>query len=109
MNAKTKKTKVARRGKTRHGKYKVGTCKLTVTVENEVKVRVDRYAATHDYADASAFLREMISAAAETLRDFRFLLAHPAGLKELPGAPVRRFVQRYYHWKGVRDHVRHSA
>ena len=60
MNAKNKKSKTASRGKTRHGKYKVGTCKLTVTVENEVKVRVDRYAETHDYADASAFLRELI-------------------------------------------------
>lgn len=51
-------------------------------------------------------IREMLSAAMETCRDLRFLLAHPAGLAELPGAPVRRFVQRFFHWKGVRDHVR---
>ena len=66
-------------------------------------------------ADAEIFqikpnlIREMISAAMETLRDFRFLICHPAGLKELPGAPVRRFIQRCYHWKGVRDYVRRSA
>ena len=35
-----------------------------------------------------------------------FLLTHPAGLLELPFSSVRRFVQRYYHWKGGRDHVR---
>lgn len=58
------------------------------------------------FGDRPDFVREMISAALETLRDVRFLLAHPAGLGELPGAPVRRFVQRFYHWKGVREHVR---
>ena len=61
------------------------------------------------FRDRPALLREMAAAIAETLRDFRFLLAHPPGLNELPGAPVRRFVQRYYHWKGVRDYVRHFA
>lgn len=62
------------------------------------------------FKDPPAFFREMLSAAAETLRDCRFLVSHPAGLNELPGAPVRRFVQRYYHWKGVRDHyARDSA
>lgn len=66
-------------------------------------------------ADAEIFriepdlIREMLSAVMETLRDFCFLVLHPAGLNELPGAPVRRFIQRYYHWKGVRDHVRCSA
>ena len=61
------------------------------------------------FGDRPRFLREMVSAAVETLRDFRFLLAHPAGLAELPAAPLRRFVQRYYHWKGVRDHGRKAA
>jgi len=42
----------------------------------------------------------------ETLRDAAFLFSHPAGLAELPLSPVRRFVQRYYHWKGGHDHVR---
>lgn len=58
------------------------------------------------FGERPDLVREMFSAAAETCRDFLFLLAHPAGLAELPGAPVRRFVQRFCHWKGVRDHVR---
>ena len=46
--------------KTRHARYKVGTCKLTVTVENEDKVRVHRKAVRGKYKDDSAYLREMI-------------------------------------------------
>jgi len=46
--------------KTRHARYKVGTCKLTVTVENEDKVRVHRKAVRGKYKDDSAFLRELI-------------------------------------------------
>ena len=61
------------------------------------------------FGDRPDLMREMLSAGMETLRDIRFLLAHPAGLKELPGAPLRRFVQRFYHWKGVRDHVRNAS
>jgi len=50
--------------------------------------------------------RELASAFRESLRDTAFLLTHPAGLLELPLSPVRRFIQRYYHWKGGRDHAR---
>lgn len=50
--------------------------------------------------------RELASAFVESLRDMLFLLKHPAGLPELPLSPVRRFVQRYWHWKGGRDYVR---
>ena len=46
--------------KTRHARYKVGTCKLTVTVENEDKVRVHRKAVRGKYKDDSAYLRELI-------------------------------------------------
>lgn len=46
--------------KTRHARYKVGTCKLTVTVENEDKVRVHRKAVRQQYKDDSAYLRELI-------------------------------------------------
>lgn len=46
--------------KTRHTRYKVGTCKLTVTVENEDKVRVHRKAVNGNYKDDSAYLRELI-------------------------------------------------
>ena len=67
------------------------------------------------YADAEIFgsvpplWRELGAGAKEVLRDTAFLLAHPRGLAELPGAPVRRFVQKYYHWKGGRDYVRDHA
>ena len=56
------------------------------------------------FGDRPDLPREMISAILETLRDGRFLLTHPAGLAELPAAPGRRFIQRFYHWKGVRDY-----
>jgi len=49
--------------------------------------------------------RELVSAAVESLRDLVFLLKHPAGLAELPFSPVRRFAQRYSHWKGGRDYA----
>jgi rhamnosyltransferase len=49
--------------------------------------------------------RELASAVRESLRDTAFLLCHPAGLAELPLSPLRRFAQRYYHWKGGRDHA----
>ena len=64
------------------------------------------------YADAEIFgtvhplWRELASGCMEVLRDIAFLLSHPAGLVELPLSPARRFVQRYYHWKGGRDYVR---
>lgn len=46
--------------KSRHGRYKVGTCKLTVTVENEDKLRVRRKAVRCGYKDDSAYLRALI-------------------------------------------------
>lgn len=45
---------------TRHTRYKVGTCKLTVTVSNDDKVRVHRKAINGNYKDDSAYLRELI-------------------------------------------------
>ncbi|MBQ1344773.1 MAG: hypothetical protein IIY62_00280 [Kiritimatiellae bacterium] len=48
------------KGKTRHARYKVGTCKLTVTVENEDKVKLYRKAVRLEYKDASSYLREMV-------------------------------------------------
>ena len=44
----------------RHNKYKIGTVKLTVTVENEDKFKLYRKATTQDYPDASSLLREII-------------------------------------------------
>ena len=58
------------------------------------------------FGDRPNLLREMLSAGLETLRDIGFLLARPAGLAELPRAPLRRFTQKFYHWKGVRAYVR---
>ena len=67
------------------------------------------YADGRIFGDRPALARELAAAARETLRDAFFLLKNPAGLPELPGAPVRRFCQRYAHWKGVRDYVRDHA
>ena len=58
------------------------------------------------FGEVPPLWRELASAAKETLRDAAFLLTHPAGLLELPLAPVRRLIQRYEHWKGGRDYVR---
>ena len=66
------------------------------------------------YADAQIFgqrpslVRELLSVARETFRDVGFLLRHPAGLSELPMAPVRRWIQKTYHWRGGRDYERDS-
>ena len=51
------------KAKTRHTRYKVGTCKLTVTVENEDKVKLHRKAVRLDYKDDSAYLRELVHSA----------------------------------------------
>lgn len=64
------------------------------------------YADARIFGDRPALCRELASAAKETLRDVLFLLKNPRGLGELPSAPLRRFMQRFYHWKGVRDYVR---
>jgi hypothetical protein len=53
---------MAEKKKSRHGRYRVGTCKLTVTVENEVKVRVHRKA-VNDGKDDSEYLRGLITEA----------------------------------------------
>lgn len=46
--------------RSRHTRYKVGICKMTVTVDNEDKVRADRKASREGYADTSAWLRGLI-------------------------------------------------
>lgn len=64
---------------TRHTRYKVGTCKLTVTVENEDKLRVHRKAIRGGYKDDSAYLRELIHEAVWdeplTEEDYKKLIA----------------------------------
>ncbi|MBR4676290.1 MAG: glycosyltransferase family 2 protein [Victivallales bacterium] len=61
------------------------------------------------FGDSPSLWREMVSATMEVLRDVLFLLKHPCGLKELPMAPVRRFTQKFYHWKGTKDYARRNA
>lgn len=54
------------------------------------------------FGDRPSLLRELVSAARETLRDWAYLAVRPRGWLEMPVAPVRRLVQRVAHWKGVR-------
>ncbi|MBO4344289.1 MAG: glycosyltransferase family 2 protein [Victivallales bacterium] len=64
------------------------------------------------YADARIFgtvpslFRSMLSAGMETLRDWAFLIRNPSGLRELPTAPVRRWLQKMSYRKGAIDYVR---
>ena len=67
------------------------------------------YADGRIFGDRPALIRELAAAAMETLRDTWFLLKHPGGLAELPLAPVRRFIQKFWHWKGVRDYGRDAT
>lgn len=46
--------------RTRHARYKVGTCKITVTVENEDKVKLHRKAVRLEKKDDSEYLRQLI-------------------------------------------------
>jgi len=67
------------------------------------------------YADAGIFghapglFQTLARAAMETCRDCRFLLFHPHGWIELPAAPRRRLIQKFYFRKGARDYLRDST
>jgi rhamnosyltransferase len=67
------------------------------------------YADGRIFGERPCLCRELAAGAKETLRDILFLLRNPAGLGELPMAPVRRFFQKYYHCQGVRDYVRDTV
>ena len=54
------------------------------------------------FGDRPTFLREMMGAARETLRDWAYLLPRPKGWLEIPVAPMRRLVQRLSHWRGTK-------
>lgn len=54
------------------------------------------------FGDRPSLLRELVSAARETLRDWVYLAVRPRGWLEMPVAPVRRLVQRVSHWSGTR-------
>ena len=75
---------------------------------SELKKRFygEGYADGRIFGQRPSFYREMASGVKEMLRDMVFLLKNPRGLGELPSVPVRRFIQRYSHWKGVLDYVR---
>lgn len=54
------------------------------------------------FGDRPSLLRELMSAARETLRDWVYLAPRPRDWREIPVAPLRRIVQRVSHWRGVR-------
>ena len=54
------------------------------------------------FGDRPSLLRELMSAARETLRDWAYLAPRPRDWREIPVAPLRRIVQRVSHWRGVR-------
>ena len=61
------------------------------------------------FGDKPSLARELMGAARETLRDWIYLAGRPLDWGELPAAPVRRFVQRISHWRGMMDVVRRDA
>ena len=55
------------------------------------------------FGDSPSLVHELLGAARETLRDWTYLATRPSDWKEIPVAPVRRFVQRLSHWRGLRE------
>lgn len=55
------------------------------------------------FGERPALLREIASAAKETLRDWAYLARRPRDWREIPSAPVRRLVQRVSHWRGMKE------
>lgn len=55
------------------------------------------------FGDRPLLVRELASAAKETLRDWLYLAKRPKSWQEIPGSPVRRLVQRLAHWTGMRE------
>ena len=58
------------------------------------------------FGDRPSLVRELMGAAKEMLRDVAYLAMRPKDWRELPSAPVRRFVQRVSHWRGMCDALR---
>ena len=54
------------------------------------------------FGDAPSFMREILGAGRETLRDWAYLAPRPKVWLEIFSAPVRRLVQRISHWRGMR-------
>ena len=55
------------------------------------------------FGDSPSLVRELVGAARETLRDWAYLAKRPCDWREVPSAPVRRFVQRISHWRGMTE------
>ena len=61
------------------------------------------YAEARICGAAPGLCRTMISVVAESARDLLYILRHPAGWRELPGAPRRRWIQRFAARRGALD------
>ena len=57
------------------------------------------------FGDAPSLMREILGAGRETLRDWAYLASRPKDWLEIFSAPIRRFVQRVAHWRGMCDMV----
>jgi rhamnosyltransferase len=55
------------------------------------------------FGDTPSLMRELLGAVRETLRDWAYLAPRPKDWPEIFSAPIRRFVQRISHWRGMRD------
>ena len=53
------------------------------------------------FGDAPSLVREILGAGRETLRDWGYLASRPKDWLEIFSAPIRRFVQRVAHWRGM--------
>ncbi len=63
------------------------------------------YADARIFGTVPSFSRSVMSAGMETLRDWAFILANPAGFREIFTAPIRRWVQKMNYRKGAMDYV----
>ena len=52
------------------------------------------------FGENPSFVREVLSAMRETLRDWAYIAPRPHGWCEIPAAPIRRLAQRLAHWHG---------
>ena len=57
------------------------------------------------FGDVPSLVREILGAGRETLRDWGYLASRPKDWLEIFSAPIRRFVQRVAHWRGMCDMV----
>ena len=57
------------------------------------------------FGEAPSLMREILGAGRETLRDWAYLASRPKDWLEIFSAPIRRFVQRVAHWRGMCDMV----